>query len=75
MSGLDAPAGFLPQQPPRAAPESIVVRLVATAGVVAIGTAVGAILSATGAEGWVVALVASVVSVILAGLLWRSRRL
>jgi hypothetical protein len=67
--------GFLPTAPPRANFESVAVRLIATAGVVGIGTAIGAVMSSSGAAGWIVALVASAVTVVLAGLLWRSRRL
>jgi len=67
--------GFLPGTPPRPGLESVVVRFVATAGVVGIGTAVGAVLSDNNVAGWVVALVVSSVSVIIAALLWRSRRL
>jgi protein-S-isoprenylcysteine O-methyltransferase Ste14 len=77
MSDLssDPAAGFLPAEPPRAAPESVVVRVVATAGVVGIGTAIGAILTAADVAGWIAALIVSLVSVVLAGVLWRSRRL
>jgi hypothetical protein len=67
--------GFLPGNPPRAGIESVAVRFVATAGVIGIGTAVGAILSDNNVTGWVVALVVSSMSVILAAVLWRSRRL
>lgn len=67
--------GFLPAQPARRGPESILVRLVATAGIIGIGTALGAILIAADAAGWVAALVVSIVSVALAAVLWRSRRL
>ena len=67
--------GFLPSQPDRAAAESLLVRSVATAGVVGIGTAVGALLSAQNVAGWIDALVVSVLSVVLAAVLWRSRRL
>ena len=67
--------GFLPSQPARAAAESVLVRMVATAGVVGIGTAVGAILSSQDVAGWADALVVSVLSVGLAAILWRSRRL
>jgi hypothetical protein len=68
-------AGFLPASPPRASAESVLVRLVATAGVVGIGTAIGALLSTADVAGWIIALVVSLVSVVLAGTLWRSRRL
>ena len=68
-------AGFLPASPARAGVESVVVRVIATAGVVGIGTAIGAILSSGHVAGWIIALVVSLVSVVLAGMLWRSRRL
>jgi hypothetical protein len=68
-------SGFLPGNPPRAGIESAAVRFVATAGVIGIGTAVGAILSDNNVAGWVVALVVSTMSVLLAAVLWRSRRL
>jgi hypothetical protein len=70
-----ANVGFLPSQPARAAAESILVRVVATAGVIGIGTAVGAILSAQNFAGWTVSLVVSILCVTLAAILWRSRRL
>jgi hypothetical protein len=68
-------AGFLSASPARAGLESVVVRVIATAGVVGIGTAIGAILSTSDVSGWIIALVVSLVSVVLAGMLWRSRRL
>jgi hypothetical protein len=68
-------AGFLPSKPARATAESVLVRVVATAGVVGIGTAVGAVLSSQDVAGWITGLVVSLLSVILAAILWRSRRL
>jgi hypothetical protein len=67
--------GFLPSQPERYGSESVLVRLVATIGVVAIGTAVGSILIANSVAGWISSLVVASVSVALAAVLWRSRRL
>lgn len=67
--------GFLPSRPGRMAAESLLVRLVATAGVVGIGTALGAVLVANDVAGWIVGLVVSIVAVFLAAVLWRSRRL
>lgn len=68
--------GFLPAQPERTGFESVLVRVVATAGVVGIGTALAAIIgSATDAGAWLIGLVVSFVSVVLAAVLWRSRRL
>jgi hypothetical protein len=67
--------GFLPSEPPRNQAESVLVRVVATAGVIGIGTAIGAILGAQHVEAWIAALVVSTVCVVLAAVLWRSRRL
>jgi hypothetical protein len=50
-------------------------RVIATAGIVAIGTVVGAIMAAQDVAGWITALVVSLLSVILAALLWSSRQL
>jgi hypothetical protein len=67
--------GFLPPEPERRAPESVLVRVIATAGIVGIGTALGAILVAADVAGWIVGLAVALVSVVLAALLWRSRTL
>jgi hypothetical protein len=55
--------------------ESIFVRLVATAGIVGICVAVSAILGSQGVEAWIVGLVASTASVVLAAVVWSSRTL
>jgi hypothetical protein len=55
--------------------ESVFARLVATAGVVGVGTALGAILVAADVAGWATGLAVSMVTVVLAAMLWRSRRL
>ena len=68
-------AGFLPTRPARLGSESVLVRLIATIGVVAIGTVVGAVLVANHVAGWITGLVVATVSVLLAAVLWRSRRL
>ena len=67
--------GFLSEQPERQTFESVFARLVATAGIVGIGTALGAILIAANVAGWITGLVVSIVAVALAAMLWRSRRL
>jgi hypothetical protein len=67
--------GFLSARPPRHRTESAVVRVVATGGIVGIGTAVGAVLGALDVAVWIVALVVSLLCVLLAALLWRSRML
>jgi len=67
--------GFLPARPARPTAESVLVRLIATAGVVGIGTALGTILLSNNVEGWISALIVSTVTVALAAVLWRSRSL
>ena len=68
-------SGFLPSQPPRLAAESVLVRVVATIGVVAIGTGLGALLVAQNVAGWIVGLAVAALSVVLAAVLWRSREM
>ena len=67
--------GFLSERPERQSFESVFARLVATAGIVGVGTALGAILIAANVAGWISGLVVSIVTVALAAMLWRSRRL
>jgi protein-S-isoprenylcysteine O-methyltransferase Ste14 len=55
--------------------ESVLMRLVATAGVVGLGVLLGAILVSADVAGWIVGLVVALVSVVLAALLWSSRQL
>jgi hypothetical protein len=55
--------------------ERLVVRLVATAGVIGIGVALGAILVSSKVQGWITGLVVAAVSVVLAAILWSSRQL
>lgn len=59
----------------RHAAERISVRLIATAGVVAIGVAIAAILGSQEVAAWTIGLVVSLVSVLLAAVLWSSRQL
>ncbi|GAC1600663.1 MAG: hypothetical protein NVS3B21_27870 [Acidimicrobiales bacterium] len=74
-AGAAPSPGFLPSAPGRAGAESVLVRIVATAGVIGIGTAVGAVLDANNVAGWIDGLIVSSLSVVLAAVLWRSRRL
>jgi hypothetical protein len=55
--------------------ESVLMRLVATGGIVAIGVLLGAILVSQDVQGWIVGLVVALVSVVLAAVLWSSRQL
>jgi hypothetical protein len=54
--------------------ERLLVRLVATCGIVAIGVAIAAIMVSSKAQGWVTGLVVALVSVILSAILWSSRQ-
>lgn len=55
--------------------ERFVIRLVATGGVIGIGVGIAAILAANTVQGWIIGLVVSTVSVVLAAILWSSRQL
>ncbi len=55
--------------------ERLVVRLIATAGIVGIGVALGAILADNKVQGWIIGLVVAGVSVVLSAILWSSRQL
>jgi hypothetical protein len=50
-------------------------RVVATAGIVGIAVVIAAIMGSQDVQGWLIGLAASVVSLVLAALLWSSRRL
>ena len=66
---------MLPQRRRRTWPERMLVRLIATCGIVGIGVAIAAILVSNNTQGWIVGMVVSIVSVVLAALLWSSRML
>ncbi len=55
--------------------ESLLMRLVATGGVVGVGVALGAILVSQDVQGWIVGLAVALVSVVLSAVLWSSREL
>jgi hypothetical protein len=65
----------LPSQPGRRAAESVFVRVIATMGVIGLGTLLGAILVSQDVAGWIVGLCVALLSVACAGVLWRSRTL
>jgi len=54
--------------------ERLLMRLVATCGVVGIGTALGAVLVSSNVRGWITGLVVALVSVTLSAILWSSRQ-
>jgi len=55
--------------------ERILVRLIATAGIVGIGVAIAAVMVSSKSHGWIVGLVVALVTVILSAVLWSSRQL
>jgi hypothetical protein len=71
----DAGSNFLPVRGVRLGVESLFVRVVATGGIVGIGVALAAILGTQDVGAWIVGLVVSLVTVVLAAILWSSRTL
>jgi hypothetical protein len=55
--------------------ERLLIRIVATCGIVGIGVLLAAILASSSVPGWIIGLVVAGVSVILAAVLWSSREL
>jgi hypothetical protein len=55
--------------------ERVLMRLVATGGIIGIGVALGAILASSNVQGWIIGLVVAIVSVVLSGVLWSSRQI
>jgi hypothetical protein len=73
--GERRPEVMIPSRRKRLPLEAPLMRIVATAGIVAIAVVVAAIMSSQDSQGWLIGLVASIVSLVLAALLWSSRRL
>ena len=75
-SGAKRPGSMLPGRARRRfGLERVLVRVIATCGIIAIGVALGAILVSSKVQGWITGLVIALVSVGLAGMLWSSRQL
>jgi hypothetical protein len=64
---------MLPAGRVRSAAERKFVRVIATGGIVGIGVVIAAIMTSSNSQGWLIGLVVSVVSVVLAAVLWSSR--
>ncbi len=75
MNSSEPDHGFLPETPERNAAESVIVRVIATIGILGLGTALGAGMVAADTAGWITGFAVSFLSVLLAAVLWRSRRL
>jgi hypothetical protein len=72
----DRPAGMLPgREHRRTGVERLAMRALATGGIIGVGVILGAVLVAQDVTGWIVGLVVSTVSIVLAALLWSSRTL
>ena len=71
----ERPGVMIPRRRKRLPLEAPLMRVVATAGIVAIAVAVAAIMSSQDSQGWLIGLVVSLLSLVLAALLWSSRRL
>ena len=70
------PQGMVPgRQRRRTGVERGFMRMIATGGIVGIGVLIGAVLVGQDVAGWIVGLAVSVVSILLAALLWSSRQL
>jgi hypothetical protein len=72
---VEPPTAFLPARARRPQIESLFMRVIATGGIVGIGTAVAAILGSQDVAAWIIGIVVSGVTVILAAILWSTRML
>jgi hypothetical protein len=72
----DRPQGMVPgRERRRTGIERGAMRAIATGGIIGIGVALGTVLVGQDVAGWIVGLVVSLVSIVLAALLWSSRQL
>jgi hypothetical protein len=70
------PGNMLPERASRRlGAERLLMRIIATAGIVGIGVVIAAILADNKVQGWIIGLVVAIVSVALSALLWSSRQL
>jgi hypothetical protein len=68
-----ASPNMLPSRKGRGVLERTFVRVIATGGIVGIGVVIAAIMASSNSHGWLIGLVVSLVSVVLAAVLWSSR--
>ena len=74
-SPAERPEVMIPRRRKRLPLEAPLMRVIATAGIVAIAVVVAAIMGSQHSQAWLIGLVASIVSLVLAAGLWSSRRL
>jgi len=71
----ERPGVMIPNRRKRLPLEAPLMRVIATAGIVAIAVVIAAIMGSQNSQAWLIGLVASVASLVLAAGLWSSRRL
>ncbi len=71
----ESPGVMIPERRRRLPLETALMRVVATGGIIGIGVVISAIMTSEHSNGWLIGLVVSTVTVVLAALLWSSRRL
>jgi hypothetical protein len=71
----ERPEVMIPSRRKRLPLEAPLMRAVASAGIVGIAVAIAAVMTSQHSQGWLIGLVVSVVSLLLAAVLWSSRRL
>jgi hypothetical protein len=71
----ERPGVMIPNRHKRLPLEAPLMRVVATAGIVGIAVVIAAIMGSQGSQAWLIGLAASIVSLVLAAVLWSSRRL
>jgi hypothetical protein len=71
----ERPGVMIPSRRKRLPLEAPLMRVVASAGIVGIAVAIAAIMGSQGSQAWLIGLAVSVVSLVLAAVLWSSRRL
>ena len=69
------PGVMIPNRRKRLPLEAPLMRAVASAGIVGIAVAIAAIMGSQGSEAWLIGMVVSIASLVLAAVLWSSRRL
>jgi hypothetical protein len=70
----EPPHAMIPARAGRPPVEAVLMRIIATAGIIGISVAIAAIMGSQHSKAWLIGLVTSVVSVVLAAVLWSSQR-
>jgi hypothetical protein len=70
----ERPPGMLPTRDKRLPLEAPLMRVLATGGIVGLAVVVAAIMGSQDVAGWLIGAVTSILSLVLAAVLWSSRR-